>query len=215
MLLNAPAKVVNGYTLVPLRFISESFGVMPQWDGSTSTITINSNEADQKAKDPVVEPNDSTTESEKQPAEASDVKNQHADKQDSNEKEKVSIFDLNFRVGLDRGRIKKVENIEYDGKQFSKGFVAHLSEDADAIESGEFADFDNNKKYSTLEFTIWAETDMGDSVVAAGKAFDGELIEVTKTPKTYTVNISHADELSIYLFLTRGTKIIVADPVVY
>jgi hypothetical protein len=35
--LNVPAKTVNGYTLVPLRFISESFGVVPKWDGSTRT----------------------------------------------------------------------------------------------------------------------------------------------------------------------------------
>lgn len=44
-LLAAP-KAVDGRTLVPLRFISEAFGVSPEWDGANQTITA--------AKDDVV-----------------------------------------------------------------------------------------------------------------------------------------------------------------
>lgn len=42
--LNVPAKIKNGYTLVPLRFISEAFGVEPIWNAKTRTITIGGEE---------------------------------------------------------------------------------------------------------------------------------------------------------------------------
>lgn len=35
-----PAQIVNGRTMVPLRFISESFGSNVEWNGETKTITI-------------------------------------------------------------------------------------------------------------------------------------------------------------------------------
>jgi hypothetical protein len=38
--LNAPPKIINGRTLVPIRFISETFGATVDWDGTTKTITI-------------------------------------------------------------------------------------------------------------------------------------------------------------------------------
>jgi hypothetical protein len=38
--LNAPPKIINGRTLVPIRFISETFGADVVWDGTTKTITI-------------------------------------------------------------------------------------------------------------------------------------------------------------------------------
>ncbi|MGE5422024.1 MAG: copper amine oxidase N-terminal domain-containing protein [Ignavibacteriales bacterium] len=38
--LDAPAKVVSGRTLVPLRFVSESMGAGVAWDGSARIITI-------------------------------------------------------------------------------------------------------------------------------------------------------------------------------
>ena len=41
MELNVPAKIYNGTTMVPIRFISESFGVTPKWNNTTNTITIN------------------------------------------------------------------------------------------------------------------------------------------------------------------------------
>ncbi|MEA1960631.1 MAG: copper amine oxidase N-terminal domain-containing protein [Bacillota bacterium] len=40
--LDVPAKIVEGRTLVPLRFVSESFGASVEWAGETRTITINS-----------------------------------------------------------------------------------------------------------------------------------------------------------------------------
>lgn len=40
--LDAPAKVVNGRTLVPLRFVSEALGCSVQWDAKTQTVTITS-----------------------------------------------------------------------------------------------------------------------------------------------------------------------------
>lgn len=42
--LDVPAKIKNGYTLVPLRFISEAFGVEPMWNAKTRTITIGGEE---------------------------------------------------------------------------------------------------------------------------------------------------------------------------
>ena len=39
ILQSAPA-VVNGRTLVPIRFISEAFGARVTWDGATSTATV-------------------------------------------------------------------------------------------------------------------------------------------------------------------------------
>jgi len=38
--LNAPPKIINGRTLVPIRFISETFGAEVLWDGTTKTVTI-------------------------------------------------------------------------------------------------------------------------------------------------------------------------------
>jgi len=39
--IDVPGTVVNGRTLVPLRFVAESFGVEVNWDGSTRTVSIN------------------------------------------------------------------------------------------------------------------------------------------------------------------------------
>ena len=38
--LDVPPKIINGRTLVPIRFISETFGATVDWDGTTKTITI-------------------------------------------------------------------------------------------------------------------------------------------------------------------------------
>lgn len=40
--LDVPAKILNGRTLVPVRFISESLGTNVNWDGSTRTVKIRS-----------------------------------------------------------------------------------------------------------------------------------------------------------------------------
>ncbi|MDI6631181.1 MAG: stalk domain-containing protein [Bacillota bacterium] len=40
VVLDAPAEVVNGRTMVPLRFISETMGATVGWDSKTRTITI-------------------------------------------------------------------------------------------------------------------------------------------------------------------------------
>lgn len=44
--LDAPAKIVNGRTLVPLRFVSEALGAEVTWDGKTKTIYIISQKQD-------------------------------------------------------------------------------------------------------------------------------------------------------------------------
>ncbi len=38
--LDVPPQMVNGHTLVPLRFIAESFGCSVNWDGAQQTVTI-------------------------------------------------------------------------------------------------------------------------------------------------------------------------------
>ena len=40
--IDQPGVVVNGRTLVPLRFVAESFGVSVNWNGATRTVTITS-----------------------------------------------------------------------------------------------------------------------------------------------------------------------------
>jgi len=40
--LDVPPQVINGRTLVPLRFVAESFGVAVDWNGDTRTVTITS-----------------------------------------------------------------------------------------------------------------------------------------------------------------------------
>lgn len=42
--LNVQPKLVNGVTMVPLRFISEAFGADVEWDASSKTININKHE---------------------------------------------------------------------------------------------------------------------------------------------------------------------------
>lgn len=43
VVLDVPAKIINGRTLVPLRFVSEYFGAGVQWDGGSRVITIATN----------------------------------------------------------------------------------------------------------------------------------------------------------------------------
>jgi len=38
--IDVPATVVNGRTLVPLRFVAENFGVEVNWNANTQTVTI-------------------------------------------------------------------------------------------------------------------------------------------------------------------------------
>ena len=40
--LDAPAQIINGATMVPLRFVSETLGASVQWNARTSTVTVNS-----------------------------------------------------------------------------------------------------------------------------------------------------------------------------
>ena len=40
-ILNTEPVVVNGRTMVPIRFISEAFGATVKWDNATSSATIN------------------------------------------------------------------------------------------------------------------------------------------------------------------------------
>ncbi len=44
--LDVPGKIVNGRTLVPLRFVSESFGADVKWDGNTKTVYVTSKDED-------------------------------------------------------------------------------------------------------------------------------------------------------------------------
>ena len=79
-LLAAP-KAVDGRTLVPLRFISEAFGVSPVWDEATKTITINvdlsvpaeDEDVDTEVEDVDAEAEDVDAEVEDVDAEAEDV----------------------------------------------------------------------------------------------------------------------------------------------
>jgi len=41
--LSQPAQVINGTTLVPLRFVSEALGANVEWNGGTETVVINTN----------------------------------------------------------------------------------------------------------------------------------------------------------------------------
>ncbi|MHB8918286.1 MAG: copper amine oxidase N-terminal domain-containing protein, partial [Desulfocucumaceae bacterium] len=43
--LDVPAKIMNGRTMVPLRFVSESFGAEVSWDADTSTVNVTYNTA--------------------------------------------------------------------------------------------------------------------------------------------------------------------------
>ncbi len=52
--LEAPAKIVNSRTLVPLRFIAEALTATVRWDGSTRTIYINS--TNPLPSDPEIDP---------------------------------------------------------------------------------------------------------------------------------------------------------------
>lgn len=41
--LDAPASIINGHTLVPIRLIAESSGTSVNWDGNTRSVLLNSN----------------------------------------------------------------------------------------------------------------------------------------------------------------------------
>ncbi|MNY44617.1 hypothetical protein D3C86_1796570 [compost metagenome] len=38
--LEEAARLVNGYTLAPARFVGETFGGIVNWDGASRTVTI-------------------------------------------------------------------------------------------------------------------------------------------------------------------------------
>ncbi|MGC9090086.1 MAG: copper amine oxidase N-terminal domain-containing protein [Caldisericia bacterium] len=40
VMLDVPPQIINKYTYVPLRFISESLNASVEWDGATKTIII-------------------------------------------------------------------------------------------------------------------------------------------------------------------------------
>jgi len=46
--LDVPAKIINGRTMVPLRFVGEALGCQVGWNGDTQTITISSTQPDGK-----------------------------------------------------------------------------------------------------------------------------------------------------------------------
>ena len=50
IILDVPAQIMNGRTMVPLRFISEAMGATVNWDGSTRTVSIvtNSDKTDEQ-----------------------------------------------------------------------------------------------------------------------------------------------------------------------
>jgi len=41
--LDQPPMIINGRTLVPVRFVSEALGAKVEWDGTKNTVIINSN----------------------------------------------------------------------------------------------------------------------------------------------------------------------------
>jgi len=41
--LEVPARIINGRTFVPIRFVAESIGAYVGWDGTTRTVIINTN----------------------------------------------------------------------------------------------------------------------------------------------------------------------------
>lgn len=197
--LNTPAKIINNYTMVPLRFISESFGVVPEWDGSTSTITINSIST-------------STEVSEEESDDEEDIEA----KPDS--ETKVSVFDLDYELCMSYGTLNEVDNMSCDNNEFLKGLCAELEEDS-MFPSGEsYIIIRNDNNYSNLEFTIWAETELGSTMVTAGESFslgDNTTIDVSQKCETYTIDISELEEVWIYFGVDKGVKVMLADPVVY
>jgi hypothetical protein len=60
--LDVPAKIVDGRTLVPLRFVSESFGALVTWDGDTRTVFIHnpSKKSVEKVVEDIVEVEDTS-----------------------------------------------------------------------------------------------------------------------------------------------------------
>jgi hypothetical protein len=40
VMLDAPPEIRSGRTFVPIRFISEAFGAIVEWDAATRTVTV-------------------------------------------------------------------------------------------------------------------------------------------------------------------------------
>uniref|UniRef100_UPI000481B308 stalk domain-containing protein n=1 Tax=Desulfovirgula thermocuniculi TaxID=348842 RepID=UPI000481B308 len=53
--LDVPGKIINGRTMVPLRFIGESLGAEVNWDGTTRTVIVRTGAGAQQDKDTVTE----------------------------------------------------------------------------------------------------------------------------------------------------------------
>jgi len=65
--LDVPAKLYEGRTMVPLRFVSESLGAKVDWDSSTQTIIITSS-SNKGATQPTNEQTDTSSEDTNEPA---------------------------------------------------------------------------------------------------------------------------------------------------
>lgn len=63
-LLDVPAKVVNGRTLVPLRFVGQSLNATVDWNGATQTVTITASSASDTSNYPQTWANSSAWEQE-------------------------------------------------------------------------------------------------------------------------------------------------------
>ncbi len=131
--------------------------------------------------------------------------------QECNPAEKISVFDLDWHITEGYGSIKREGNRQYREEEFSETIVAYLVGDPQLNQEGRFFNFKTDKKYKTLEFTIWAESGSDDLTVFVHDV----MIDVTRKPTVYTIDISRYKEIGIYFDIEKDAKIIVADPVVY
>lgn len=53
--LDVPAAIINGSTMVPVRFVAESFGAKVEWDDKTKSVLINLENSTESAQIPVIQ----------------------------------------------------------------------------------------------------------------------------------------------------------------
>ena len=215
--LAVPAKAINGTTLVPLRFVSESLGAVVNWNGSNQSITITYNRY--SAQTPI----DKTDTTSKNDNKGSVNINKPIDTDNTGSTSNTSKpssgpvylmkacppYDTDYGYYSVNGEtIDGTNTFSMAGKMYSNGFkVGFCSEDV-----GTVVLFNLDGKYSSLEFDLGASGTTGVSEyfpLLLKIYLDGNVSEIIKMsgdemPRHIKVPLNNARQMKIEAVSAEG-----------
>ena len=181
--LDVPAQIISDRTMVPVRFVAESFGYIVGWSGETRTVSLTSPKPE---KEPEKEPEEET---EKEPEEETEKENAVVSL--------VTIGSSNTEKGY---RI----TIKFDGKIKNRYKMFELENPQRLIVDFENAQVDYTKKFEFKNETI---------VSARAGNHDGYMRVVIdmEEPATYKTYLSEKEDALVIFFDVESDEPIVKD----